>query len=266
MGAGFEEGARSEGGSHLVEPGEIYLRLVELDLDSSEAIVEFLNHFGPLDIRNRVLALGDPWPEPTYNHFLPEVLLDAEPIKKLQRSVDNASRVLDLDDWATPETLLEFRFGATLIRDLTRAWRFLDDGVELEQWEWPLSDWLYLDGQLGGPPDRVASFLEAMLTALLKPFSPLARLVEDGQVGSIYFGDVPLLSTCALELYNHICEGARYRTCANTPCQRLFVRQRGRSKHGQHRTQGVKYCSAECARAESQRQYRRRQRVRQGDG
>ena len=51
------------------------------------------------------------------------------------------------------------------------------------------------------------------------------------------------------------------RECANEPCDVLFVRQRGRAKHGQHRAIGIKYCSTQCAAAQSQRDRRRRERV-----
>ena len=60
--------------------------------------------------------------------------------------------------------------------------------------------------------------------------------------------------------YNHIVERAAYLTCANEPCGRTFVRQEGRAEHGQYRTKGVKYCSATCARAQAQRELRRRKR------
>jgi hypothetical protein len=62
----------------------------------------------------------------------------------------------------------------------------------------------------------------------------------------------------ALELYNHACEDAVYKICQNETCRRLFVRQEGRSLHGQHRRTGVKYCTSECARAQAQRSYRQR--------
>ncbi|MFD9123567.1 hypothetical protein [Kitasatospora sp. NPDC059571] len=64
-----------------------------------------------------------------------------------------------------------------------------------------------------------------------------------------------------LQLYNHLAEGAAVRTCANHNCGRDFVRQRGRANYGQHRTTGVKYCSRECARAQAQRDLRRRRRT-----
>jgi hypothetical protein len=87
----------------------------------------------------------------------------------------------------------------------------------------------------------------------LEPFTPALLNADE-----FPFPDLSLYQLCCLELFNHIAEHVPYRRCANETCQRLFVRQRGRSTHGQFRMTGVKYCSAECARRQAQRAYRRR--------
>ena len=101
----------------------------------------------------------------------------------------------------------------------------------------------------------------------LAPFRPSIVFV-DGDDESVTTGPhpghlrrdgIPLYAILCLELFNHIAEHAPvYKTCQNETCGRLFVRQSRRALHRQHRTQGVKFCSSECARAQAQRQYRRR--------
>ncbi|WP_219516154.1 hypothetical protein [Nonomuraea ceibae] len=43
-------------------------------------------------------------------------------------------------------------------------------------------------------------------------------------------------SVSFLQLYNHLVEKTEFRQCANEPCGKTFVRQRGRAEFGQHRT------------------------------
>lgn len=77
-------------------------------------------------------------------------------------------------------------------------------------------------------------------------------------IGSLTDRHPTIYETAFLQLYNHIAENATIRNCANETCHRNFVRQRGRAEYGQNRTSGVKYCTRECARAQAQRELRRR--------
>ncbi len=169
------------------------------------------------------------------------------------------------EDGGFEETLFEFWAAVGWLHDLTMAWRVLQGQAEAGDVEWR--------GHEHGaarPSDTytAAAFLSRGLTDSLHWVHPEVRLSRpdvQGEladprprlaIGSIEF---TIYRICLLQLYNHLVEGAIHRECANESCNRLFVRQEGRAAHGQHRTKGVKYHSAECARAQAQREYRRRQ-------
>lgn len=70
-----------------------------------------------------------------------------------------------------------------------------------------------------------------------------------------------LYGAAILQLVNDLAANETIRTCANETCRRRYVRQLGRSLYGGHRRTGTLYCSSNCARAQYQREKRRRDRA-----
>jgi hypothetical protein len=275
--------------------GEIYLELVNLDLEDEKAILQFVGRFGVLGVAHEHFALVRSLPG-LATAILP-ALAAAWPTERFnQRVEDYLARRGEGPNTDLVETLAEFRFGARVLRDLVTAARIarLEAPPPTIQWESipeealedkraDLADWgIELDA-LG---ESVEIFLRQVLTDGLRPFQPrvlyargvgveqpteasgaaedeaLDDLVEepltrDEVVGGEIF-EAPLYAVCCLELFNHLVEHAEVKMCANERCGRPFARQRGRAEHGQYRLRGVKYCSTYCARAQAQRAYRRR--------
>jgi hypothetical protein len=234
--------------TYLLPHGETYLELYSLDLDRAEAILEFANrsgHLGGLDMQislhEQSLVLRS-YPDEARRHRQREAVLQA-----------THKSGLDF------EVLEDFRFAASVLRDLTSAWRVASGQADPSEIAWRFTPF---PGH-----GEARALLRAYLSPLLRNLHPrvevVDRLGEDDRdppvvVSAPIAKPAHLFEVCAAELYNHIASQSRYKTCANETCDRLFVLQRGRAIHGQHRTSGVKYCTSTCARAQNQRAYRRR--------
>jgi hypothetical protein len=221
------------------DPGETYLELAAVDLDDAAAIIDFASTFGVLGVR-----------DDDYSAFRRFAFF-----QKVEQTLKTETRwgvVSQLPQYV--ETLGEFRFGARFMRDLVSAYRVVRDELDVAEVEWHALPSDEQPTSLRGAAD----LLRLALEPALKAYSPRVFLVpwvpRPSADGMVY-------TRCCAELYNHIVEGADYRVCANETCGRLFVRQRGRAKHGFHRLEGVRFHDAACARAQTQREYRRRKRA-----
>jgi hypothetical protein len=83
------------------------------------------------------------------------------------------------------------------------------------------------------------------------------------------FADVTVTRTITLRVSRQEAErlaslgvaGEVLHKCQKVDCKQTFTRQEGRSFTGRQRATGVRYCSAACAQAQGQREYRKRLRA-----
>lgn len=222
-------------------PNELYLReLVELDLDDVDQILAFVNSSGRLGhLKGHLLITffgpEAPWPsEKQWDEWYAEI--DGHPgfesLGDFEKELFQSSGLQHIDtfrSWA-----LAFRKATELIGGYQQG---VADESEMED-------------------------LAIALTGLLEPFHPVVEVPHKPDLVRKWQPDKEsprLENILALQIFNHLSQGDTYHVCANETHQGLFVHQRGRAEHGQHRSEGVLYCSATCAKAQASREYRRRQ-------
>lgn len=177
---------------------------------------------------------------------LAEVALDdPDAILRFANDVGTAGFGGDPDE----ESIAEFVLGATIVRDAVAAWRLLSDEPDGEQTDWRLSRLTEVPSE----ERRAASaeYLSDVIASGLSSITPVLSLtLGEGPRDAVL--DLNLHSLCCLELFNHVAARNDFPRCANESCGRLFVRDE------RARRRGMRYCSRSCARAQAQREFRRR--------
>ena len=169
----------------------------------------------------------------------------------------NAVGTIGMSEDAESQTIAEFMLVVEAVRDAVTAWRVLQGDDELQGeifWHLPRLRGVPADEL----PEAAAEFLTVVLDTGLAAVRPRVSLVMNGDHEPPLL-DLTLYALCCCELFNHVVSGADFRVCANEACERLFVRDDTAKRRG------VLYCSRTCARAQAQREFRRRKAEQKGE-
>jgi hypothetical protein len=251
-------------------PLELVPVLAEVDLASEEAVLGFVRSFGVLGAWRQEFAPVMLWPVELPLGTIPFEVPGTDVGALLAARKKYA--LLGTDQ--SGEFVDEFRIGASAVVALLAIQQELEARSFsprrlARRWP-PCAPW-------DAPPTKEAAWLvlvRAINAGLSSASLQLAwvrgdRIASDNERGFragppiAFVPSAPdtLYGVCVLELADHILSGLHYRICANETCRRLFSVQQGRSRHGGHRTDTLKFHTRACGNAQAAREYRRRQKA-----
>lgn len=220
-------------------PREWVLRdLADADLSSDAVVVELLGEYGTI-----ATPYFDPGVVPKSHRG------------RLSTPPENDAYVPRWWDQRDDATLEDTRWWLRTARGLAAIWYGVQLGTS------PQSAWAD-EGFVGitGETDAWSQFALAIDEGL-RPFRTRVEYRREFPGGGFTFGAprAGLYSAACAQVFDLIVAEETARHCENEPCGRVFVHQLGGAIHGQYRSKGLRFCSPSCARAQTQRQYRRNQ-------
>ena len=142
---------------------------------------------------------------------------------------------------------VDARWWLKTLRAMTNTWMYATaGGVD------PTEAWAEEGLRVRAARFDIWSVFNTMLTSGVQVFAPRVVL-EEPEVNVFEAGSQQLVDLM-------LSPNATPRRCANETCRRLFIYQRGEGIGKWRRSTGVLYDTPKCARAQAQREYRRRSR------
>jgi hypothetical protein len=263
------------GGAQRVDlDADFYLReFCELDAADSQAVLAFCKGWGPIgdgqcsylhdasrsSAQQADAEVGEPW-----KHFMPNFW---ETVKlptgeQLRLGLEMERRLSGLVPVTAHSVGRVAVYQASLMNAIA-LWRFISGGINAEELA---SGWRLEDAGVGlsyhinkswGLAYQVTT--EAALADLADHLNPaLVPFHVRLEAGTEPAPRINVYQAACLQLANDVANTTPVRHCANERCGKLFTRQRGRGDAERHRLKGVRYCTDTCARAQAQREARRR--------
>jgi hypothetical protein len=172
--------------------------LFALDLADPQAVRDFVNRFGPLGVFTSWERLTGGLKSYLEEDVWERVVRSRRRLQEAPGAKEWLAARIDPEFgedpfWNESESLEEFRFGARVLRDLTRAWMYLSEPGSPSQpeWELPLAHWV--DDWIG----RAGTAASGLVTTRTASGSA----ANSGRTPPPLFPSLALV--CALELYNH---------------------------------------------------------------
>lgn len=238
-------------------PDELYLReMRQLDLSDDDALADFATKFGLVAV-----CVRDGERIPLGTALLGRndtgIKLRSGALR-IERGILPA-KAPSISGWTTECPASDMRLAIRWLRVLTDIavahWHtpaFEESPHEAVAKDWPFD---FVDA----PATDLASLqlLVAGVNAAARDASPVLMVDADGGLtgADVAVGDIPVYTALAMQLWNHVAEGAAFRTCEL--CEGLFVRQRASKQKQQHRVRGeLAYCSVKCSNLAKVRRHR----------